>query len=341
MGESLRPNGCAPVRHRRQTFRTTAGHGGGRRRYCAPGLRPTLAFSSGGMTTVRPFMRCVVAACLVWLALLAGPLRAAPPPVELVDVYRGGIDLSRYWISEKFDGVRGYWDGHRMLTRGGMVVPVPAWFTKNWPTTPLDGELWAGYGRFERASAVVRSAGADDLAWHEMSYRVFDLPADGGDFEARVPAIRAVVAAIGSPWVVAVTQFHVADEAELHAALQRVIDRGGEGLVLHRGDTPYRAGRGVGLLKLKPYEDAEAVVVAIKPGLGRLEGRMGALEVRTPDGRRFAIGSGFSDAERAHPPPIGSWVTYRFNGLTDGGLPRFVRFLRRRPGGPPPEAGPP
>ena len=261
----------------------------------------------------------------------------APPPVELVDVYHGGVDLSRYWVSEKFDGVRGYWDGHRLLTREGTLVQVPAWFTKNWPDTPMDGELWAGYGRFERASSIVRSALADDPAWHEMSYRVFDLPGQAGDFDARVPAIRRVVAAIGDPWVVAIRQFHVVNEAQLHAALQRVLDKRGEGLVLHRGDLPYRAGRGVGLLKLKPHQDAEAEVVAIKPGQGRLAGMMGSIEVRMPDGRRFAIGSGFSDEDRAHPPPPGSWITYRFNGRTNSALPRFARFLRRRPEGPPPE----
>jgi DNA ligase-1 len=262
---------------------------------------------------------------------------APPPPVELVDVYHGGVDLSRYWVSEKFDGVRGYWDGHRLLTRAGTVVQVPAWFTKNWPDTPMDGELWAGYGQFERASAIVRTAGANDRAWHAISYHVFDLPAQPGDFNARGPAIRNVVAAIGDPWVVAIRQYHVSGEAQLHAALERVLDKGGEGLVLHRGDLPYRAGRGVGLLKLKPYEDAEARVVAIHPGRGRLDGMMGSIEVRTPDGRRFAIGSGFSDENRADPPPIGSWITYRFNGLTNTGLPRFARFLRMRPGGPPPE----
>lgn len=291
---------------------------------------------------MRWMMRWIVPAFLAWTAAWPAAVWAAPPPpVELVDVYHGGVDLSRYWVSEKFDGVRGYWDGHRLLTRGGTIVHVPAWFTRNWPETPMDGELWAGYGRFARASAIVRTAEADDPAWREISYRVFDLPGHGGDFDARVPAIRAAVAAIGDPWVVAVRQFHVADEAALHAALQRVLDKGGEGLVLHRGDVPYRAGRGVGLLKVKPYEDAEAKVVAIRPGEGRLKGLMGAIEVRTPDGRRFAIGSGFSDAQRAHPPAIGSWVTYRFNGLTKNGLPRFVRFLRMRPGGPPPEAGKP
>jgi DNA ligase-1 len=279
----------------------------------------------------------VVVALLAWAAAWPCAVRAAPPPVELVDVYHGGVDLSRYWASEKFDGVRGYWDGHRLLTRAGSVIQAPAWFTKNWPAIPLDGELWAGYGRFARASTIVRTADANDPAWREISYRVFDLPAQRGDFDARVPAIRAVVAAIGDPWVVAVRQFRVVDDAQLRADLKRVLDRGGEGLVLHRGDLPYRAGRGVGLLKLKPYEDAEARVIAIKPGRGRFAGLMGAIEVRTPQGRRFSIGSGFSDDDRIHPPPVGSWVTYRFNGRTANGLPRFVRFLRRRPGGPPPE----
>jgi DNA ligase-1 len=257
--------------------------------------------------------------------------------VELVDVYHGGVDLSRYWVSEKFDGVRGYWNGHQLLTRGGAVVRVPAWFTKNWPDTPLDGELWVGYGKFSRASAIVRMSDANDPAWHEVTYHVFDLPGHSGDFDTRVPAIRKAVAAIGDPWVVAIPQFHVASEAQLHAELKRVVGKGGEGLVLHRGDVAYRAGRGVGLLKLKPYEDAEARVIAIRPGQGRLAGKMGSLEVRTQDGRRFSIGSGFSDADRVDPPPIGSWVTYRFNGLTATGLPRFARFMRRRPDGPPPE----
>jgi DNA ligase-1 len=282
------------------------------------------------MRSMRQWMVLVLLLLAPALPSVAGSVQ--PPPVELVDVYRGGIDLSRYWVSEKFDGVRGYWDGRRLLTRGGAVVAAPAWFTKHWPATPMDGELWAGYGRFARASAIVRTAGADDLAWHEMSYRVFDLPAQSGTFDARVPAIRAVVMAIGDPWVVAVHQFRVTSEAQLRVELGRVLDRGGEGLVLHRGDALYAAGRGVGLLKLKPYEDAEARVVAIKPGHGRLAGRMGSIVVRTPDGHRFAIGSGFSDADRSDPPPVGSWVTYQFNGLTNSGLPRFARFLRRRPG---------
>ena len=41
-------------------------------------------------------------------------------------------------------------------------------------------------------------------------------------------------------------------------------------------------------------------------------------------------GNGLSDAERDHPPAIGSWVTYRYNGMTTNGIPRFARYLRIR-----------
>lgn len=283
----------------------------------------------------RQTARC----CALWLLalLLSGFAWAARPALELVDVYRGGVPLAAYWVSEKYDGVRGYWDGRQLWTRGGQRIHAPAWFTRNWPPTPLDGELWAGYHGFEHASATVRTTTPDDAAWRRLRYMVFDLPASTALFDDRVPAIRQAVAAIDQPWVQAVRQFKVADEAELNATLQAVVARGGEGLVLHRGDTPYRAGRGVGLLKLKPYEDAEAQVTAIQPGRGRLTGLMGALRVRTPEGREFALGTGFSDAQRRAPPPVGSWVTYRFRGRTATGLPRFASFLRVRPEGPPDE----
>lgn len=272
---------------------------------------------------------------LLWLPLLA--CMAQPPALELVDPYPGKLDLSRYWISEKYDGVRGYWDGNTLWTRGGQRIAAPAWFTAGWPATAMDGELWAGYGRFDHASATVRAVRPDDAAWRSMRYWVFDLPDHGGDFDARVPAIRRLSAAVGHPWVRAVRQFHVTDETALHVALMQVLDKGGEGLVLHRGDTPYRAGRGVGLYKLKPWLDAEAQVIAINPGHGRLAGRMGSLRVRTPEGREFSIGGGFTDAERARPPGVGTWITYRYTSLTATGLPRFARFLRVRSGGPPAE----
>ena len=256
---------------------------------------------------------------------------AAPPALMLAAVWRPGLSLADHWVSEKYDGVRGRWDGTRLLTRSGKAVATPAWFTHGWPAVPLDGELWAGRGRFEAAASVVGRASSDDAAWRGMRFMVFDLPAHPGPFDERLAALRQTVAAIGLAWVQPVVQSRVASDAELYALLDRTVQAGGEGLMLHRGGAPYRGERSDDLLKLKPHDDAEATVVAHLPGRGRHAGALGALLVETPAGARFRLGTGFSDAQRRDPPPVGAQVTYRHAGLHEpSGLPRFASFLRVR-----------
>jgi DNA ligase-1 len=98
--------------------------------------------------------------------------------------------------------------------------------------------------------------------------------------------------------------------------------------MLHVADAPYCPGRSEALLKLKPYLDAEAVVVGHRAGTGKYRGLVGALQVESAQGRRFFVGSGLSDAMRREPPAIGTKVTYRYRELTSGGLPRFATYLR-------------
>ncbi|HYN77586.1 MAG TPA: DNA ligase, partial [Lamprocystis sp. (in: g-proteobacteria)] len=112
--------------------------------------------------------------------------------------------------------------------------------------------------------------------------------------------------------------------------LDAVVRAGGEGLMLHRDASLYQGVRSADLLKVKPYEDAEARVIGHIPGQGKFVGMLGALELADGDGRRFRIGTGFSDAQRRDPPPLGSQVTYQFHGRTADGLPRFASFLRVR-----------
>lgn len=280
--------------------------------------------------------------CLAWLGL--APLAALTTPqawaadapaLLLANVYRPGMRLADYWVSEKYDGVRGYWDGHTLRTRGGETVAAPAWFTANWPDTPMDGELWAGRGRFSHAQSTVRQQQPDDAAWREMRFMVFDLPAHGGTFDQRLPALNKLVESLDQPWVQAVPQQRVASDAALQKLLLRTVRAGGEGLMLHRGASMYRAGRSDDLIKVKTHEDTEAKVVAHLPGQGRHAGRLGALVVEMPSGQRFRLGAGLTDAERDHPPPVGSWVTYRFRGTHDSGVPRFASFVRVRDDMPP------
>ena len=120
------------------------------------------------------------------------------------------------------------------------------------------------------------------------------------------------------------------DDEKASSLLDEVLAGGGEGLMLHRADAHWQPGRSEALRKLTPWLDAEARVVGYLPGKGRLQGRVGALQVETADGRRFRIGSGLSDALRANPPALGALVTYRYRELTPAGLPRFPRYLRER-----------
>jgi len=275
---------------------------------------------------------------MLWCAALMAALlpglscRAAEQasPVMLANVYHRGIDLAAYWVSEKYDGVRGYWDGKTLRTRGGELVMAPAWFTAGWPDTPMDGELWAGRGKFAEAVSTVRTQVPDEVAWRRMHFMVFDLPAQPGSFDERLPVLQATISHLGLPWVQAVKQEKLHDDRTLQALMRKTVREGGEGLMLHRGASLYRAERNDDLLKLKPYDDAEARVIAYVPGKGRHRGRVGALLVESADGRRFRLGAGLSDAQRAAPPAVGTWITYRFRGINDSGLPRFATFLRVR-----------
>ncbi len=271
------------------------------------------------------FLLC---ATLGWA--VGAPTWAQAPALTLANRYHPGVDLGAYWVSEKFDGVRAYWNGQQLLSRGGHPIHAPAWFTEGWPTESADGELWAGRRGFQQAVSTVRQQTPDDEAWRKIRFMVFDLPGHSGNFTQRIAAYRLWVAQRQQPWVQAVEQTRAPDHATLQRQLLAMDRAGGEGLMLHRGDTLYRAERSDNLLKLKTHEDAEAEVIGYTAGRGKYAGMTGALRVRSADGREFRIGSGLTDALRRDPPAVGTWITYRFRGLNDSGLPRFATWLRVR-----------
>jgi len=271
-----------------------------------------------------------------WLALGLAAFTAAPaqapPPLLLANVLGPETDPADFLVSEKYDGVRALWDGRTLRFRGGGEVHAPAWFLAKLPRAPLDGELWLGRNRFEELSGIVRRTEPADLEWRRIAYMVFELPDAPGTFAERAARIKELVVAAEFPQLKAVDQFRVKDRAELQRRLREVVAGGGEGLMLHRADAPYLTGRSDALLKLKPLLDTEAVVVAHIPGKGKYVGLMGGLRMRTPEGKDFVLGTGFSDAVRRNPPPVGATVTYTYRGLTKTGLPRFASFLRVREG---------
>jgi DNA ligase-1 len=255
---------------------------------------------------------------------------AEAPAILLANDYREQVDVSRYLVSEKLDGVRAIWDGQVLRFRSGKPINAPDWFLAGLPKQPLDGELWIARGQFERVSGIVRREIPDDAGWRDVRYMIFELPGAPGPFRQRAEQIRQLVRQANVPWLRQIEQFSVVDRGSLKKRLDQIVRDGGEGLMLHLAEAPYEIGRSDVLLKMKPWQDAEAQVIAHQTGKGRFAGMLGALKVRTPEGREFMLGTGFSDAQRRVPPAIGATVTYRYRDLTGKGLPRFASFLRVR-----------
>ncbi len=113
-----------------------------------------------------------------------------------------------YYMSEKLDGGRCFWDGG--LTRGqptssvpwagllnpktgqpkkkvkqvatglwsryGNPIAAPDWFLNTLPCTPLDGELWAGRGNFQQVMSCIRKDKPVDEEWKNITYGIFGAP---------------------------------------------------------------------------------------------------------------------------------------------------------------------
>ena len=253
-----------------------------------------------------------------------------PPALLLANELKAGVDPSRYLISEKYDGVRAIWDSKVLRFRSGRPVNAPDWFLNRLPREPLDGELWLGRGRFEDLSGIVRKERAVAGEWQQVKYMVFELPGAPGPFGDRAKRIREIVRAAEFRQLVAVDQFQIADRAALKRKLDEVVRVGGEGLMLHLADAPYVTGRSDVLLKLKLLQDTEAIVIEHVAGRGKYRGVLGAIRVQTPEGKKFLIGTGFTDAVRRNPPTVGTTITYTYRGMTTTGLPRFPSYLRIR-----------
>jgi len=119
----------------------------------------------------------------------------------------GKIDLSGWYLSEKLDGLRCFWDGGvsrgkpttsvpfagitdpktglrkakikpvatGLWSRNGNPFQAPDWFLDLLPKVPLDGELFAGRGNFQLTTSIV-SGDAPDERFDQIEYRIYGMP---------------------------------------------------------------------------------------------------------------------------------------------------------------------
>ncbi len=123
---------------------------------------------------VNFFKRFCASLCVVLLCCLF-PLAPAQAEIEAPLVmsphtWEPHIDIRGWWMSEKYDGIRGYWTGSQLVSRVGNVFVTPPWFTANFPAVPLDGELWIGRQTFEELTSIVLDQTPDEAGWKRVRY---------------------------------------------------------------------------------------------------------------------------------------------------------------------------
>ena len=248
---------------------------------------------------------------------------ASKPELLLLNKYTKDINVTNWYMSEKLDGVRAYWDGERLISRSGKVFATPSFFTKNFPSTKLDGELWSKRGDFSNIVSIVKKKKAH-AGWGALTYNIFEVPDSSGDLTQRLKNVKT------GKYIKLIKQIKIKNKKHLEKFLKDVEKKGGEGVVVRDGNLPYHVGRDNSSLKVKSYIDTECEVVGYNKGHGKYEGMLGSLSCRMKNMQVIKIGSGFDEHQRALPPAIGAIITFKYYGLTSKGNPRFPIFLRVR-----------
>ncbi|WP_300671225.1 DNA ligase [Desulfoluna sp.] len=284
------------------------------------------------MTGPRGFHRTrILVLAFFFLALFPWALMASaePPALQKAQRYTGEENITGWFMSEKLDGIRGYWTGSQLVTRKGKIIHAPAWFTQAFPPFELDGELWSKRDDFTFIqSTVMDKKPSED--WAQITYQIFEVPNAPGTFPTRLAkATRWFDHHPGTPARI-IPQIPCQDRRHLDRYMTDITKNSGEGLIIKDPALPFHTGRSPHVLKVKQTSDMEGVIVKINEGKGKYKGMMGSLKLKLKSGVEFNLGTGFSDALRKAPPQPGTVVTFRHHGFTPAKKPRFASYLRVR-----------
>lgn len=262
------------------------------------------------------------------ISLLYSALWADKPSLLLLKEYREH-NVTGWLMSEKLDGVRAYWDGTNLLSRGGKAFAVPKWFIKDFPPFAIDGELWTKRNDFETVQSIVSRKKPHD-GWKKITYNIFEVPYQKGGLTNRLQVLEGYLAKHRSSFIKIIPQIMCESNEHLKTVLSEIETKGGEGLVVRDPDASYINKRTSKALKVKSFQDAECEVIAIHKGKGKYRDMMGSFRCKGDGDLMFKVGSGLKDAQRQNPFAIGTIITYKHQGFTQKGKPRFPVFLRTR-----------
>ena len=238
-------------------------------------------------------------------------------------------NIDGWYMSEKLDGIRGYWDGKKLYTRQKKPINAPEWFTKDLPPFALDGELWTKRDDFEEIQSIVMKNIPDDR-WNKIKYMIFEAPNSEGDFLQRLKKVEDYLSKKEIPHAMIIEQIYCKNKDKLEEFLTHVINEKGEGVMIKNSTLNYEGGRVSTILKVKKFQDSEAKIIGYKEGRGKYKGMLGSFKVEMDNDTIFYLGGGLSDEMRKNPLKLGTIITFKYYGYTKKGKPKFASYLRVR-----------
>lgn len=236
------------------------------------------------------------------------------------------MKINDWYMSEKLDGIRAYWDGKQLLSKNGNILHAPIWFTKNLPKFELDGELWTKRNDFESIQNIVLDK-KPSKDWKKITYNIFEVPNTKGNFLKRLERIKTWQKINNNQYLKIITQIQCRDKTHLDAYLNTLISKKAEGIIIKDGSLEYFKGRSRSILKVKKFFDGEAEVIGINY---KSNDKFKSLILKMKNNIVFNLGNGFTKEEKQRHPKIGDIITFKYYSLTKYGKPKFASFLRIR-----------
>ena len=233
--------------------------------------------------------------------------------------------VDNWYMSEKLDGIRAYWNGKIFLTKNGNVINAPKWFTKKFPEFELDGELWTKRNDFENIQNIVLDKTPSEK-WSEITYNIFEVPNTKGDFDTRLKRINSFLENNQNKFINIIPQIKCQNQKHLESYLNELVEKKAEGVMLKNPESEYFTGRSENILKVKKFYDEEGIVI----GVNYENKKFKSLILKLKNGVIFNLGGGFTNKERENPPKIGDIVTFKYYSLTKNNKPKFASYLRIR-----------
>jgi len=232
-----------------------------------------------------------------------------------------------WYLSEKLDGVRATWDGKNFITRNGNILNAPwriigALQKLQLGRTVLDGELYMGRGNFQECCGIVRR---NEDEWIGIEFHVFDIIGSNEIFFKRYRALQDLAPRLPK-FARIVDQESVVHVDDVWAKHEKLTSNGAEGVMLKNPASLYQHKRSSDLLKVKKFDECEAMVIGTTVGEGKYASCIGALICTLPNGKQFQCGSGLSDDQRYSNSWVGRKITVKYFELTKDGVPRFPIF---------------